>query len=116
MYENLRKRIISFVVLIFTRLAVGLLNIIMIFFMFKFRNTVLSYNSCFLLVYAPICFVRVSCFIYVICSYFSIYWCPTRYSYQMMFVSFNKFCFVLLKNVAVQHDFHVKCDVHVVKQ
>ena len=35
------------------------------------------------LVLAPICFVRGSCFINVICI------CPTRFPYQMIFVSFN---------------------------
>ena len=33
-----------------------------------------------------ICFVRVSCFIYV---FIYVYWCPTWFPYQMMFVSFS---------------------------
>jgi hypothetical protein len=39
-------------------------------------------------VFAPLCFVRRSGFIYVICSYLRC-WCPTWFPYQMMFVSLN---------------------------
>jgi hypothetical protein len=39
-------------------------------------------------VLTPNCF-RGLCFIYVICIYLYIYWCLTRFPYQMMFESFN---------------------------
>jgi len=43
-----------------------------------------------LIVLTPICFVRVSCFIYVFfCVFIYVFWSPTRFPYQMMFVSFN---------------------------
>jgi len=37
-------------------------------------------------VFITICFVGSSCFIKI---FVFIYWCPTRFLYQMMFVSFN---------------------------
>jgi len=39
-------------------------------------------------VLTTICFVGSSCFIYVF-VFIYVYWCPTRFLYQMMFVSFN---------------------------
>jgi hypothetical protein len=35
-----------------------------------------------------ICFSEVLSFIYAICIYYYIYWCPTWFLYQMMLVSF----------------------------
>jgi hypothetical protein len=55
---------------------------------FKTKISVYQHIFNVLFVLTSICFVGVSCFIYVICMYL-LYWCSTRFSHQMMFVSFN---------------------------
>ena len=45
-----------------------------------------------LVVFTPICFVGGSCFIHVtffVFVFIYVYWCPTRFPYQMMFVLLN---------------------------